>query len=310
VLIQTVNAPVPTNLGISGLPATLTAGGTGSQLVVDITSSNGTIDPAFNSAVAISIVSGPAGAKLSGTLTAIAGNGVATFSDLQITREGTYVLEISTNGLTADTAPIRIKAGPPSQLGVTVKPSPSWQFGSISPAIVVGVTDQYGNLITAGNPSVSAAIAFGPVGAVLYGTQTVRATNGYATFSNLSLNLPGMYGLAFTSGKNSPAVIEDLEIVGIPARRYLFNGSPLSGTSVLMQQQNNAPSTINYGPPAVMGSPQVSVLSGPAETAAASFSNQRIAGDQLFGANNAPETAANSVLEPGADSLWNLLEST
>ncbi|MGA2443262.1 MAG: Ig-like domain-containing protein, partial [Tepidisphaeraceae bacterium] len=156
VLIQTVNAPVPTMLSISGLPATLTAGATGGVLVVEITSNNGTIDPAFNSAVAISIVSGPAGAKLGGTLTAMASNGVATFSDLRITQQGTYVLEISTNGLTTDTAPITINAGPPSQLGVTVKPSPSWQFGSISPAIVVGVTDQYGNLVTAGNPSVTA----------------------------------------------------------------------------------------------------------------------------------------------------------
>jgi hypothetical protein len=148
------------------------------------------------------------------------------------------------------------------------------------------------------------------VGAVLYGTRTVPATNGYATFSNLSLNLPGMYGLAFSSGKNSPAVIEDLDIVEIPARRYLFNGLPLSGTSILMQQQNNAPSTINGGPPAVMGSPQVSVLSGPTEIAAANFSNERIADNQLFGANNAPETAANPILESDADSLWNLLEST
>jgi hypothetical protein len=306
--IQTVNAPVATKLAISDQPVTLTAGAMGGPLVVDITNASGTIDPAFNSAVAISILSGPAGATLGGTLTTMASNGVATFSDLRITQEGTYVLEISTSGFTTETAPITIQAGPPSQLGVIVKPGASWQFGSISPAIVVGVTDQYGNVVTAGNPSVTAAIAFGPFGAVLYGTRTVQATNGYATFSDLSLNLPGMYGLAFTSGNNSPAVIEDLDIVGIPAQRYLFNGSPLSGTSILMQQQNNASFTINYSLPTVTGLPQVTVLSGPSEIAAANFSNQPI-GDQLFGAANVPETAANSILEPDADSLWNFLES-
>jgi hypothetical protein len=308
-LIQTVSAPTTTKLAISGQPTTLTAGDTDGALVVDITTTNGTIDTAYNSPVAISIVSGPAGAKLSGTLAAMADDGVATFSDLGITQEGTYVLEFSANGTTAETAPITIKAGPPSQLGVSVKPGVSWQFGSISPAIVVGVTDQFGNLVTAGDPSVTAAIAFGPVGAVLCGTRTVPAINGYATFSNLSLNLPGTYALAFTSGNNCPVVIDDLEIVGIPAQRYLFNGSPLSWISILMQQQNNAPTTINYSPPAAFGSPDVTVLSGPTEIAAANFSDEMIADNQLFGAGNIPEAAANSVLDTGPDGLRNYLES-
>jgi hypothetical protein len=306
---QTVNAPVATKLTISDQPVTLNAGATGGTLVVDITNNSGTIDPAFSSAVAISILSGPAGAKLGGTLTAMASNGVASFSDLRITQEGTYVLEISASGFTAETAPITINAGPPSQLGVVAKPGASWQFGPISPAVVVGVTDQFGNLVTAGNPNVTAAIAFGPMGAVLYGTRTVRATNGYATFSDLSLNLPGMYGLAFSSGSNSPTVIEDLDIVGIPAQRYLFNGSPLSGTGILAQQQNNAPFTINYSLPTATGLPQVTVLSGPSETAAANFSNEPLTGE-LFGAGDAPQAAANSLLEPDADSLWNFLQST
>jgi hypothetical protein len=307
---QTVTAPSTTTLATSNQPATLTAGDTGGALVVEITTTNGAIDTAYNSAVAVSIVSGPAGATLGGTLTAMASNGVATFSDLQITREGTYVLEFSANGATTETGPITIQAGPPSQVGVIVKPSASWQFGSISPAIVVGVSDQYGNLVTAGNPSVTASIAFGPMGAVLYGTRTVRAINGYAAFSDLSLNLPGIYGLAFTSGNNCPAVIEDLEIVGIPAQRYLFNGSPLSQTSILMQQQNNARWTIDFSLPTMAGLPEVMVLSGPTEIAAANFSDELIAGDQLFAANNLPETADNSLLGAEADSLLKLLEST
>jgi len=174
---------------------------------------------------------------------------------------------------------------------------------------VVGVTDQFGNLVTAGNPNVTAAIAFGPMGAILYGTRTVQATNGYATFSDLSLNLPGIYGLSFTSGANSPAVIEDLDIVGIPAQRYLFGGLPLSQTSILLQQQNNAPSVFNYRLPTATGLPQVTVLTGSSATAAANFSNDPIPDNQLFAANKLPETADNSILEPEADSLWNFLES-
>ena len=294
---------------IANQPATLTAGETAGNFVVDITSNNGTIDSGFNSVVSLAIVSGPAGGKLVGDGTATARNGVATFGNLQITQQGTYVLEISTDGITAETTPITISPAPASQLEVTVEPGASWQFSAISPAIVVGVTDQFGNLVTAGNPSVTASIASGPPGAVLFGTRTVSAINGFATFSNLSVSLPGIYGLAFASGNNSPAVIENLEIVGIPTRRYLFNGSPLSVLGILMQQRNNAPSAFDFGPPTAMSSPTVIVLSGSNGIAAANFSDELIAGDRLFAVSDAREPAVDPILSSGSDSLQKFLES-
>ncbi len=307
---QTVVAPNATKLVISNQPATLTAGETGGMLVVDVTTNNGVIDSAFNSAAVVSIVRGPADGKLSGSLTAMAQNGIATFSSLEINQQGNYVLKISANGITTETASITVDPGPASQLTVPVTPGASWQFGSISPAIKVAVTDRYGNLVTTGNPSVTATIAAGPAGAALSGTRTVSAINGYATFTNLSLNLPGTYSLAFTSGNNSPVAVDDLTIVGIPARRYLLNGSPLSSRSILMQELHNAPSTIDLGPPAVTGLPTVTVLSDLGEIAAANFNNQIANGNQLFAAGGAPEPSVDPILDSAAESLEKFLEST
>jgi hypothetical protein len=74
---------------------------------------------------------------------------------------------------------------------------------------------------------------------------------GQATLNNLSVNLPGTYKLMFTSSGDSPAVTESFQVVSIPAQRFLFNGSPISQRSILMQQLRNAPTYINLGPPTV-----------------------------------------------------------
>ena len=137
----------------------------------------------------------------------------------------------------------------------------------------------------------------------------MSAINGYATFTNLSLNLPGTYSLAFTSGNNSPVAVDDLTIVAIPARRYLLNGSPLSSNSILMQELHNAPSTVDFGPPTVIDLPAVTVLSDPGEIAAANFNDQIGAGNQLFAADVASEPSVDPILDSASDSLEKFLES-
>ena len=75
----------------------------------------------------------------------------------------------------------------------------------ISPAIAVAVVDAKGNSITTNNTQlVTLAIASGPAGAKLLGTTTVRAVNGVADFTNLTLSLPGTYTLTATGGTLTP----------------------------------------------------------------------------------------------------------
>ena len=75
--------------------------------------------------VTLSIASGPAGAKLEGTTTIQAVNGVATFTDLTVSLAGTYTLRATGGGLAPDqsnpfgiapadiTTDVRIQHGPP-----------------------------------------------------------------------------------------------------------------------------------------------------------------------------------------------------
>ncbi len=239
-------------------------------LVANITSTSGVIDTGFNSTVAISIMTGPTGGKLAGTLIATAVNGVATFSNLRLRRPGPYILGMSTQGgLAGQTGPITISPGPAAHVQLATQPAASWQFGRISPSIVVAITDQFGNLVTGDHDTSTAAIASGPLGAILSGTRTVPIINGYATFSDLFVNLPGVYSLTITSDNNSPAVITDLQIVAIPARRYLFNGSPLSETSILMLQLRSAPEITSLGPPIIFNLTDAVALSESANFAAA-----------------------------------------
>jgi hypothetical protein len=155
----------------------------------------------------------------------------------------------TTSGVIAESSPIQIDPGPAAQNVVMQQPSPSWQYGTISPNVVINLADQYGNPVAAPGATVTASLSSGPVGAILSGTLTVPTVAGQATFGNLSVNLPGMYTLTFTSSGDSPAVTESFQVVSIPAQRFLFNGSPISQRSILVQQQRNAPAYFNLGPP-------------------------------------------------------------
>jgi hypothetical protein len=244
----------PAGLTVVQQPTTVTAGSNpSSALVIQIKDQSGNIVTGFNSQVALSIVSGPAGGVLAGSPTVMAVNGVATFSDIQIVHAGTYVLAASINGgIVAESSPIQIDPGPATQNVVMQQPAPSWQYGNIAPNVVINLTDQYGNPVGVGNVRVTAALSSGPAGANLTGTLTVPAVAGRATFNNLSVNLPGIYTLVFTSTGDSPAVTESFEVVSIPAQRFLFNGSPISARSILMQQRRNAPTYIKLGSPSVL----------------------------------------------------------
>ena len=95
----------------------------------------------------------------------------------------------------------------PAAGGVDIhgQPSNAAVGQTISPAITVAVVDAKGNTITANNTQVvTLAIASGPAGTKLLGTTTVRAVNGVADFSNLSLSLAGTYTLTATGGALTP----------------------------------------------------------------------------------------------------------
>jgi uncharacterized repeat protein (TIGR01451 family) len=119
--------------------------------------------------------------------------------------------------------------GPPAGVDIHGQPSNTVAGKAISPAITVAVVDQYGNTVTTNNTQlVTLSIYSGPRGARLGGTITVRAVNGVATFTNLTLNVAGTYVLEATGGRldpdySNPFTVSPAEVTdGLRIRR----GSP------------------------------------------------------------------------------------
>jgi hypothetical protein len=273
-------------------------------MVVNIKDQNGVLDTAFNLQVSLSIATGPAGALLAGTTTVTAHNGVATFSNLKITRAGNYMLTASIGGgILTHTSQITINPAPAAKSVVTATAAASWQFEPFASSVVINLTDQFGNPITAGSPTMTVAISSGPVGAVLTGMRTVPVIAGHATFRNLSLSLPGIYHLVFTSNTGE-SVISPVEIVSIPARRYTLNGAAISQQTLLFQQFRNAPIFINQGPPSIVSPSAIAGTFG-FDAAAPFFAIA--ASSQASGINSFGQSLFSSLFVSNPDLLEQLL---
>ena len=90
----------------------------------------------------------------------------------------------------------------PGAAGVDIHGQPASAFVGqpIGGPINVAVVDSNGNTIPDSTQLVTLAIFTGPNHATLGGTTTVRAENGVATFTNLTLDLAGNYTLTATGG--------------------------------------------------------------------------------------------------------------
>src|SRR5262249_2465743 len=96
--------------------------------------------------VTLTIASGPSGASLGGSTSVTVVNGIATFSSLSLTMVGTYTLQASSTGLTADTSSsFTITVGAVSAFAVGGFASPT-TAGTAGPFRVAGV-DVFGNVV-------------------------------------------------------------------------------------------------------------------------------------------------------------------
>jgi hypothetical protein len=117
---------------------------------------------------------------------------VATFSGLSLTKAASgYTLSVSSSGLTGSTtSALTVTPAAATQLVITQEPPSSVALNAGFGLIVV-IEDAYGNVVTSANNTVNLALANNPTGAKLGGTLSVKAKNGVATFSGLTLNKRG-----------------------------------------------------------------------------------------------------------------------
>jgi hypothetical protein len=85
-------------------PGTANAGQIMSAIQVAASDSLGGVAANFTGVITVALASNSTGAGLSGTRSARASDGIATFSNLSVDRAGTYTLSASANGATSVTS--------------------------------------------------------------------------------------------------------------------------------------------------------------------------------------------------------------
>ena len=155
-----------------------------------------------SSTVAIAIGSGSGG--LHGSVSVTASHGVATFSTLYIDTAGNNFTLTATDaadgGLTVNSNAFNITTpAVVNHLAFGTLPAPTPVGATLSPVTVI-LEDSSNSPVTTATGSVYVVIGSGPGGAQLLGSHTATVVNGVATFSGLSITVPGSYTLIAAYG--------------------------------------------------------------------------------------------------------------
>src|SRR6184192_3360742 len=183
-----------TRLVFTTQPSNATAGATLTPAVrVTARDAQGNTATGFNGSVTVALGANASGATLSGTTTATAVAGVATFGDLSLNRAGTgYTLTAAATGVASGTsAAFDVGAAAADRLVFTVQPVSTTAGAAIAPAVQVTAQDGLGNTVPSFTGTVTVALGNNPVAGTLTGTTTVAATNGVASFASLSIDRAG-----------------------------------------------------------------------------------------------------------------------
>ncbi len=228
--------PTPTRLAYLQQPTNAVAGTSISPSVrVAVEDASGNVLPTATNPITIALVGGTG---LTGTLTVVPQNGIATFSDLKVSNAGSgYELSATSPGLTTATSSSFNITAPsgggaaPVKVAFSVQPTNALTQATITPAVQVQIQDGSGNVVTNATNPVTLALTSG---SGLSGTLTVTPQNGVATFSDLSLSTAGTYTLSATSSGLTPATSSRFTISASGG------GSPTPVTLAFLQQPSNA----------------------------------------------------------------------
>ncbi|HYK10632.1 MAG TPA: Ig-like domain-containing protein [Gemmatimonadales bacterium] len=187
-----VNPATATQLVFTGQPLNDSAGGSLGAIQVTAHDPFGNTAVGFTGTDTITIASGPSGAVLSGTVTAVATAGVANFGGLSINKAGAYTLGVKSGTLTpATSAAFNVGSGVATVLTFTTQPTTSTAGTKITPTVSVTAQDAQGNTVTTFTGTVTLSLSGGTTGAHLRGTTSLAATSGVASFPTISVDSAG-----------------------------------------------------------------------------------------------------------------------
>ncbi len=161
---------------------------------VEVSVVDGAGDPVAgrSDVITIALAAGPAGARLYGTATATAVDGVARFPNLRLSRLGCGCRLAASSGTLAGATSdaFNIVSGAPASLRFVSQPA-GGTAGTAMPAFQVEVLDGCGRRVTTGTHAVKLTLSTNPGRALLTGATTVNTVNGMATFDNVVVSKPG-----------------------------------------------------------------------------------------------------------------------
>ena len=175
-------------------------------LQVAVNDIHGNLVGTSSAAVTLALATNPTGTQISGTLTVNAVNGVATFANVHVNAAAAgYVFAATASQMaSAQTAAFTVLPAAASHLAFLSQPSTVAILVSMAPSVKVAIEDDFGNVVSS-NAAIGLSFGTHPVGALLGGVVSTNAVNGVATFTRLTVSLPGV-GLqlsAATSGLTS-----------------------------------------------------------------------------------------------------------
>ncbi|MGH6690414.1 MAG: beta strand repeat-containing protein, partial [Gammaproteobacteria bacterium] len=226
----TISAAAPNKLAFTVQPSDAVANASISPAVqVTIQDQFGNRTGATSN-VTVALGTNPGGdGVLDGTKTVAAVAGVATFSALDINQaDAGYTLTATSGTLIGTTSSaFTISPAPASQLAFTAQPTNVGAGAAITPAVQVTVRDAFGNRVTTSNHDVTVAINPNPGGGALFGTLTVTANAGVATFADLSVDKTGVgHTLSATATGLGAATSGAFDVTAAAASRLAFTIQP------------------------------------------------------------------------------------
>ncbi len=180
----------------------------------------------------IALQNNPSGDTLKGTLTATVNNGVAVFSGLTLNdaAQGVTITATATGLTSITTQPFNVTLGA-TQLVVTTEPPqpPSSIDVGTTFTMVVSAEDALGNVDTSYDAPITLTLAANPGNATLGGTLEIGATNGIATFSDLTVSQPGVgYTILAAATGLTSATTAGFDVTAPPASLLVLATPPPS----------------------------------------------------------------------------------
>jgi hypothetical protein len=185
--------PVASRLAFFTQPADSVAGERLPTIQVAIQDNLGTLMSAVTGPITLALQDNPTGARLFGTLTVDAVDGIAVFDHVLLLRAGAgYTIVASTPGLeSAVSDAFAIVPAAPASLRFVGQPTDVVAGEAIAPAVAVEARDLFLNVATNATGTVAIALHNNPTGAALGGTVVRHLIDGVATFHDLAIDRVG-----------------------------------------------------------------------------------------------------------------------